>query len=116
MQLRGEMAAMEGRCESLTGTLKFEMNALQHEINRLAGLEDIRENNRIFIKQNADLNERYEELQKKHQLLKEQHRILLESKEQLQISMETSKIWQKEYTEREEIINGTLLKQNEHIK
>lgn len=30
--------------------------------------------------------------------------------------METTKIWQKEYTEREEIINGTLLKQNDHIK
>lgn len=40
----------------------------------------------------------------------------MESKEQLQISMETTKIWQKEYTEREEIINGTLLKQNDHIK
>lgn len=43
-------------------------------------------------------------------------RVLLESKEQLQISMETSMIWQKEYKEREEIVNGTLLKQNEHIK
>lgn len=40
----------------------------------------------------------------------------MESKEQLQISIESSKIWQKEYKEREEIINGTLMKQNDHIK
>lgn len=77
MKLRGETAAMEGRCQSLTETLKsnkFEMNALQHEINRLTALEDIRENNRIFIKQNQDIMARYDDLQRQHQLLKEQYR------------------------------------------
>lgn len=77
MQLRGTAAAMEGRCKSLTEALKcnkFEMNALQQEINRLAGLEDLRENNRIFIKQNQDLMARYDELQTKHSVLKEQSR------------------------------------------
>lgn len=119
MQLRGQTATMEGRCESLADALKcnkFEMGALQQEINRLAGLEDVRANNKIFIKQNQDLMSKYDELQRQHLMLKEQHRILVESKEQMQISMETSKIWQKEYQEREEIINGTLLKQNDHIK
>lgn len=77
MQLRGEKATMEGRCDSLAEALKcnkFEMNALQQEINRLAGLEDVRENNRIFIKQNQDLSARYDELQRENQLLKEQHK------------------------------------------
>lgn len=77
MQLRGDTAALQGRCESLTEALKcnkFEMNALQQEINRLSGLEELRENNRIFIKQNQDLMARYEELQTKHQLLREQYK------------------------------------------
>lgn len=77
MKLRAESAALEGRCESLSEALKsnkFEMNALQHEINRLAGLEDIRENNRIFIKQNQDIMVRYDALQKQHQLLNEQYK------------------------------------------
>lgn len=78
MQLRGELAALEGRCASLSSSLKsnqFEMNALQHEINRLTELEDIRENNRIFIRQNQDVMARQDELQREHHLLKEQHRL-----------------------------------------
>lgn len=120
------------------------MNAIQHEVNRLSTLEtevsDIRENNRIFIRQNRDVLTNYQELQKQYSLLKEQYRlfmifglkelyysycrryyfilfrILTESKDQLQLSLDTSSIWQKEYTEREEIVNGTLAKQNDHIK
>lgn len=77
MELRGDTATLQGRCESLTEALrcnKFEMNALQQEINRLAGLEDVRENNKIFIKQNQDIMTRYDELQRQHQLLKEQQK------------------------------------------
>lgn len=77
MQLRGELAALEGRCASLSNSLKsnqFEMNALQHEINRLTELEDVRENNRIFIKQNRDVMARQDELQREHLLLKEQYK------------------------------------------
>lgn len=77
MELRGDTATMEGRCESMAEAMKctkFEMKALQQEINRLAGLEDVRENNKIFIKQNQDIMGRYEELQRQHQLLKEQQK------------------------------------------